>query len=106
MREARGKESRPPAGVEGWVAHLPESCALLPCTSAGWVRAMGGRPRVVSTGPVPPKTITGTRSHQALKIAMLACWRPTMLWTIEIIGLPLALAGTLPSATGTPFGHE
>ena len=34
----------------------------------------------------------GTRSHQALKIAMEACIRPTLEWMAAAMGLPVTLA--------------
>ena len=41
----------------------------------------------------------GTRSTQALKIAMVACCSPTTLWAIATIGLPVALAYPCAMAT-------
>ena len=45
-----------------------------------------------ATGPVAPSTNTGTRSHQASKIAIVACISPTLLCTMAPIGLPVTLA--------------
>jgi hypothetical protein len=57
-----------------------------------WIQSIQGRRLVVSIGPVAPNTSTGTRSQNALKIAMLACCSPTMSWTTAAIGVAFALA--------------
>src|SRR4029077_1332474 len=41
---------------------------------------------------LPPMTMTGTRSHQALYIAIVACCRPTTPWQIMAIGFPSIFA--------------
>ena len=43
------------------------------------IQSIQGRRLAASTGPVAPRTTTGTRSTHALKIAMDACIRPTLL---------------------------
>ena len=45
-----------------------------------------------ATGPVAPRTTTGWRSHQALKIAMVAWNSPTLECTAAAMGLPVTLA--------------
>ena len=45
-----------------------------------------------STGPVAPRITIGMRSHQALKIAMVACISPTFECTAAAIALPVTLA--------------
>ena len=45
-----------------------------------------------ATGPVAPITMTGMRSHQALKIAMVAWNRPTLEWTAAAMARPVTLA--------------
>ena len=56
-----------------------------------WIQSIHGRRFAASTGPVAPSTNTGTRSHQALKIAIVACISPTLLCTIAPIGRPVDL---------------
>jgi len=65
---------------------------LVPCTRAVWIQSIQGRRFVVSMGPVPPSTRIGTRSQKALKMAMLACWRPTNIVDDGRHGRPFALA--------------
>jgi hypothetical protein len=45
---------------------------MAPWSRAVWIQSIQGRRFVASTGPVAPITIIGIRSHQALKIAMVA----------------------------------
>ena len=42
-----------------------------------WIQSTHGRRFIASTGPTPPSMTMGTRSHQALKMAMVACMSPT-----------------------------
>ena len=54
--------------------------------------ATSRRRAVASIGPVPPSTSTGARSHHAQKIVMVACIRPTLLWTAAAIARPVSFA--------------
>jgi hypothetical protein len=63
-----------------------------PWSWAVWIQSIHGRRFAASTGPVAPSTKTGTRSHHALKIAIVACISPTLLCTIAPIGRPVTLA--------------
>src|SRR5258707_14296639 len=49
-------------------------------------------PRLLASMMLPPMTMTGTRSHQALYIAIEACCSPTTPWQIMAIGLRSILA--------------
>jgi hypothetical protein len=57
-----------------------------------WIQSIHGRRLAASTGPVAPITITGMRSHQALKIAIVAWNSPTLEWTAAAIARPVTLA--------------
>ena len=63
-----------------------------PWSRAVWIQSIHGRRLAASTGPVAPSTITGMRSHQALKIAMVACISPTLECTAVTIALPVTFA--------------
>ena len=57
-----------------------------------WIQSIHGRRFMASTGPFAPKTMTGTRSQYASKIAIDACIKPTLLCTIASIGLSVTFA--------------
>jgi hypothetical protein len=57
-----------------------------------WIQSIHGRRFVESIGPVAPSTSTGARSTQALNTPIVACIRPTLLWTIAAIGRRRTLA--------------
>ena len=52
----------------------------------------GAAPAPQSIGPTAPRIRIGTRSHQALKIAIVACIRPTLLCRATAIGRPVTRA--------------
>ena len=60
--------------------------------AAVWIQSIQGRRLAASTGPVAPRITTGVRSHQALKIAMVAWNSPTLEWTAAAIALSVTLA--------------
>jgi hypothetical protein len=73
-------------------------------TGAAWSavvcsQSIHGRRSAASTGPFEPSTTTGTRSQNALKIAMLACMRPTLVCSATSIGRPVTLAYPCAMAT-------
>jgi len=57
-----------------------------------WIHSIQGRRFAASAGPCAPSTIIGTRSHQALKMPIDACMRPTLLWTAAKSGVPVTFA--------------
>src|SRR3979490_2338190 len=70
------------AGTEaGWLSHLVKSRTSAAWSEAVWIQSIQGRRFAASQGPVAPRTSIGTRSHQALEIATLACMSPTLEWT-------------------------
>ena len=76
---ARSSASYDAATEAGCASHLLKSRTSAPWSCAVCIQSIQGRRLAASTGPVAPRTITGTRSTQALKIAMDACIRPTLL---------------------------
>jgi hypothetical protein len=76
----------------GWSSHFVKFRIKAPWSRAVWIHSIHGRRRVESIGPVAPSTRTGARSHQALKIAIVACISPTLLCTNAAIGRPVTLA--------------
>ena len=60
--------------------------------AAVWIQSIQGRRLAASTGPVAPRMMMGMRSHQALKIAMVAWNNPTLECTAAAIALPVTLA--------------
>ena len=65
---------------------------IAPWSAAVWIQSIHGRRFIASTGPVAPRMRIGMRSHQALKIAMVAWNRPTLECTAAAIALPVTLA--------------
>ena len=57
-----------------------------------WSQSTHGRRWVASMGPWAPTIRIGTRSHQALKIAIVACMSPTLLWSATAMGRPVTRA--------------
>src|SRR6516165_4524305 len=70
-----------------------------PWSRAVWIQSIQGRRFIASTGPVAPSTTTGMRSHQALKIAMVACCSPTLECTAVAIARLVTLAQPCAMAT-------
>jgi hypothetical protein len=70
---------------------LVKSRTSAPMSTAECTQSAPGM-RLSASMMLPPITMTGTRSHQALYIAMLACCRPTVPWQAIAIGLPAILA--------------
>src|SRR5215813_9130758 len=62
---------------------------IAPWSAAVWIQSIHGRRLWASTGPVAPRITTGMRSHQALKIAMVAWKSPTLECTAAAIALPV-----------------
>src|SRR5262249_5150214 len=88
------------AGTEaGWLSHFVNERMSPPWSDIVWIQSIHGRRRAASHGPVAPRISMGTRSHHALKIAMLACRRPTFEWRMAPIMRPLALAYPWAMAT-------
>ena len=65
---------------------------MAPWSRAVWIQSIQGRRFGASTGPVAPSISTGMRSHQALKIAIVACISPTLECTAAAIGVPFTFA--------------
>ncbi len=65
---------------------------MAPWSAAVWIQSIQGRRFMASTGPVAPRIRIGMRSHQALKIAMVAWNRPTLECTAAAIALPVTFA--------------
>ncbi len=57
-----------------------------------WIQSTHGRRFMASTGPTPPSSSIGIRSHQALKIAIVACISPTLACNPTAMGLPVTRA--------------
>ena len=76
------------------VAMVHDIVGLLHATNAIYGAYLDQAPVMVmgGTGPVAPRISIGTRSHQALKIAMVACMRPTFECTTTAIGRSATLA--------------
>jgi hypothetical protein len=96
---ARNRASRAASGLAGCASHFTYGRTMAPWSCAVWIHSIHGRRFAASTGPVAPSTITGMRSHQALKIAMVAWNSPTLLCTAASIGVPVTLAQPWAMAT-------
>jgi hypothetical protein len=57
-----------------------------------WIQSIHGRRFAASHGPVAPRISIGMRSHQALKIAIVPCIRPTFECSTTPIMRPEARA--------------
>ena len=80
------------ATLDGWCSHFTKSRTSSPCFSEVWIQSIHGRRAAASIGPVAPMTTTGIRSTHAQKIVMVACMRPTELWTAAAIARPVTFA--------------
>jgi len=80
------------AGTDrGSSSHLVKLRTSAPWSFAVWIQSIHGRRLYASIGPVAPKMIIGVRSHQALKIVMVACIRPTLECSATAIGSSVTL---------------
>ena len=92
--------SRAAPGEAGWSSHLVYSRMSAPWSRAVWIQSIHGRRLAASTGPVAPSTMTGMRSHQALKIAIDGVHQPD----VGMHGGDHGLAGDLGVALGDGDG--
>ena len=90
--QARSKASGVAPMLVGWCSHLTNSRTSSPWLWVVWTQSIHGRRMVASIGPLPPTMSIGARSSNALKMAIVACIRPTFEWIAAAIARPRSLA--------------